>query len=97
MAECVEPMKWSEIKNMTFAEIAKLPCVEIVDEDGEARQEHCVFLMVPTTDFIRAQCDYKGGLSNTNWAPPEVEEAPEDIAPLYVSEKPTKPKIKRKR
>jgi len=97
MAECVNKIKWSELQSKTFSEIAKLPCLEIVDEDGEESEVLGVFLMVPTTDFIQAQCDYKGGLSNTNWQPPEVEKEIVEPAPLYVSDKPKKPKVGRKR
>jgi len=73
MSECLKPKKWEEIRAMSFKEICTLPCLEIVDEQGEPRERFGMFLMVPTTQFIQTQCDFKGGLSNTNWQTPELE------------------------
>jgi len=93
MSECVLPRSWEDIRAMSFEELCKLPCVEIVDENGSPRERYGMFLMVPTTEFIQAQCDYKGGMSNTNWQLPD--EPVVEPAPLYIAD--PKPVAKQKR
>uniref|UniRef100_A0A6M3KML1 Uncharacterized protein n=1 Tax=viral metagenome TaxID=1070528 RepID=A0A6M3KML1_9ZZZZ len=99
MSECLNGRKWEELRAMSFQELCTLPCVEILDENGESRNRFGMFLMVPTTQYIQAQCDFKGGLSNTAWQLPELEpelEPKPEPAPLYVSDHPSKPKTKRR-
>jgi len=97
MAEFVPSRKWSELIGKTVEGISKMPCLEITDEEGNMIGDYGVFLIVPKTDFIRAQMDSQGQLSNSLYVPEEViEEVPEE-APLYVSNKPTLQRKKRRK
>jgi len=89
MAEFLTSRKWSEIAGKTAKEISQYPCVEITDEEGNMLGEFGTFLMIPRNDYIQAQMDARGQVSNAFYVPPE--------APLYVSDKPAKPKRKKKK
>uniref|UniRef100_A0A6M3KFK9 C2H2-type domain-containing protein n=1 Tax=viral metagenome TaxID=1070528 RepID=A0A6M3KFK9_9ZZZZ len=78
MSEYLQGRKWSEIQKLSFDELCKMPCVEIVDENGEAPETYSVFLLIPTTEFLQFQFDAKGGLSNTNYHP-ENEIVPDSL------------------
>ena len=84
MSENLETIKWSELKEMSFDEVANLRCLEIVDDDGKPKERWGVFLMVPINQFIQIQTDSKGSMSNTCYIKPKEEEP---FRPLYVSKK----------
>ena len=89
MAEYVPSKKWSDLKGMSLEEISKQPCLEITDDEGKMIGVQGAFLMVATTDYIRARMDSHGLQSNSLWVEAEVK------APLYVSDK--SPKKKRRK
>lgn len=73
MSEYLKPCKWSELRKLSFEELTRTPCVEIVDDDGNPHEKYSLFLMVPTTDYLESMFDARGALSNTNWRAPELE------------------------
>ena len=108
MSEIIPNYKWSEVREMTLDEVKKLPCCEIVDDEGKSGAQ-AVFLMVPSTEYIRTLCDNRGQLSNSVLTmpfnkPPSVDSplpVTIGVVPLYTTEKPKavkpKPKARKKK
>jgi len=71
MAEYLISKKWSDLQKMSSRELSRLPCLEVVDDDGEMIGELGTFLMLPKTDYLRARMDADGELSNSLYVPPE--------------------------
>jgi len=89
MAQYLQTKPWDEIRKLTFEELIRQPCCEIGGDNGNAAP-HGTFLMNPTNMHIQHICDMRGMVSNNFWTP-EPEKPP-----LYVSDKPPKPRRKRK-
>ena len=74
MAEFLTSRKWSELAGKTAKGIGQLPCLEITDEEGNMLGEFGTFLMIPRNDYIQAQMDARGQVSNAFYVAPEEPE-----------------------
>jgi len=56
----IPQLPWEQVKRKTTDEIKAFPCVELLDDEGV----YIGTLMVPMSDYVRLNCDFKGAMSN---------------------------------
>ena len=70
MAQFLKSVKWSELTGKTARGIGNMPCIEITDDEGNMLGEFGTFLMVPKNNYIQAQMDARGQVSNAFYVAP---------------------------
>jgi len=106
MSELIPNYNWDDLRKLSFKELCELPCCEILNRDGNNRP-YGLFLMVPSSEYIKAICDGRGQLNNSIIPQPFV--TPDDfigIKPevkakktvaVVFKDKPAKKKAKKKK